>query len=306
MLNSARKLLGSTALLLLTGICSFNTLAQQGELRQIHQERSLYRNILVTEDDVRRCMRFTLTDLSGQNQSCHFLDDPDKLVFAYAKMVLTSLLVQDNPQRILIIGLGGGTLVHTYSTLFPQSQIVVAEIDEAVVRVAAEYFDYKESDKIKTATEDGRIYIKRAGLKGEKFDLVILDAFNGDYIPEHLMTTEFLEEVKKLLPANGMVVANTFSSSRLYAAESQTYAKVFNKFFNIRMANTGNRIIVASQQPLPDKATLQQRAADMGDRLARFDVDPAGMIQYIKTDADWNTKEKVLTDQYSPVNQLNQ
>lgn len=306
MLNSARKLLGSTALLLLTGLCSFNTLAQQGELRQIHQERSLYRNILVTEDDVRRCMRFTLTDLSGQNQSCHFLDDPDKLVFAYAKMVLTSLLVQDNPQRILIIGLGGGTLVHTYSTLFPQANIVVAEIDEAVVRVAAEYFDYKESDKIKTATEDGRIYIKRAGLKGEKFDLVILDAFNGDYIPEHLMTTEFLEEVKKLLPANGMVVANTFSSSRLYAAESQTYAKVFNKFFNIRMANTGNRIIVASQQPLPDKATLQQRAAAMGDRLARFDVDPAGMIQYIKTDADWNTKEKVLTDQYSPVNQLNQ
>jgi spermidine synthase len=302
---STRNLLAVCSLLLLSSLAAFNVQAQQGELQQIHQERSLYRNILVTEDDVRRCMRFTLTDLSGQNQSCHFLDDHDKLVFPYAKMVLTSLLVQDNPQRILIIGLGGGTLVHTYSTLFPQANIVVAEIDEAVVRVAQEYFDYKATDKISTVTEDGRLYIKRAGLKGEKFDLVILDAFNGDYIPEHLMTAEFLEEVKKLLPANGMVVANTFSSSRLYAAESQTYAQVFNKFFNIRMANTGNRIIVASQQPLPDKATMQQRAAGLTARLAKFDVDPAEMIQYIKTDADWNTKERVLTDQYSPVNQLN-
>ena len=93
---------------LLLPIFSATTLAQSGELRQIHQERSLYRNILVTEDDVRLCMRFTVTATSGQNQSCRFLDDYDKLVFPYAKLVLTSLLIQDNPQRILIVGLGGG------------------------------------------------------------------------------------------------------------------------------------------------------------------------------------------------------
>ncbi len=299
--NSLLRLLA----LCIVAMLPATTQAQSGTLRTIHQEKSLYRNILVTEDDVRRCMRFTITELGGQNQSCFFLDDHDKLVFPYAKMVLTSLLVQDNPQRILIIGLGGGTLVHTYSLLFPQAEIIVAEIDEAVVDVAEEYFDFRTTDKIKAVAEDGRLYIKRAGLRNEKFDLVILDAFNGDYIPEHLMTAEFLEEVKKLLPPNGMVVANTFSSSRLYSAESQTYTQVFGKLFNIRMANTGNRIIVASPQPLPDKATLEQRAAAMGDRLAKFDVKPAEMIQYIKTEADWDTKERVLTDQYSPVNQLN-
>src|SRR5690606_38599244 len=68
--------------------------AQNG-VRQIHQERSLYRNILVTEDSGRRCMRFTLTARSGQSQSCYYLDDPDRLVFPYAKMVLSRLLVQD-------------------------------------------------------------------------------------------------------------------------------------------------------------------------------------------------------------------
>lgn len=279
--------------------------AQQGPLRQIHQERSLYRNILVTEDSIRRCMRFTVIDAGGQNQSCRFLDDHDKLVFPYAKMVLTSLLVQDNPQRILIVGLGGGTLVHTYSTLFPNAEIVISEIDESVIRVAEKYFDFKTSDKIKAEAVDARIYIKRAGLRGEKFDLVILDAFNGDYIPEHLMTAEFLQEVKQLLPENGMVVANTFSTSRLYGAESNTYRSVFGDIFNLRMGSTGNRIIIASQQPLPDEDTLEERAEAIEPRLIRFDVKLTDMTQYVNTKPDWDTEERVLTDQYAPANLLN-
>ena len=52
------------------------------------------------------------------------------------------------------------------------------------------------------------------------------------------MTVEFLEEVKRLLPDDGMVVANTFSTSRLYAAESNTYREVFGEIYNLRMSGT--------------------------------------------------------------------
>src|SRR5690606_35650229 len=144
---------------------------------------------------------------------------------------------------------------------------------------------------------DGRVYIKRAGLRGEKFDLVILDAFNGEYIPEHLMTKEFLEEVKALMPENGMVVANTFSTSRLYSAESATYQQVFGEIFNLRMFGTGNRIIIASAQPLPDLATLEARAPAFQDRLEPFGMDITDMTQHIGTTADWDADERILTDQ---------
>jgi len=250
-------------------------------------------------------MRFTVTATTGQNQSCRFYDDHDKLVFPYAKLVLSTLMIQDNPQRILIAGLGGGTLVHTYSTLFPDAEIYITEIDDAVVNVAEKYFDFKETDKIKVEVVDSRVHIKRAGLRGEKFDLVILDAFNGEYIPEHLLTREFLEEVKALLPENGMVVANTFSSSRLYDAESVTYSAVFGEIYNIRQVGTGNRIIVASMQPLPDKATLDARAPALKPRLERFGMDVTEFTRYMDTDPDWNTNARVLTDQYSPGNLLN-
>jgi spermidine synthase len=298
-----RLLLHTIPALLLLGLAGV-ALAQNG-VRQVHQERSLYRNIMVTEDSERLCMRFTINDRSGQNQSCRFRDDYDRLVFPYAKMVLSSLLVQDNPRRILIVGLGGGTLVHTYHTLFPDAEIVISEIDSAVVNVARDYFDFVETDKIKVEVVDARVHIKRAGLRGEKFDLVILDAFNGEYIPEHLMTKEFLEEVKALLPAQGMVVSNTFSTSRLYDAESVTYRAVFGEIYNIRQFGTGNRIIVGSMQALPDRATLVQRAPALRERLTRFGMDIRDYPQYMSTEQEWDTSERVLTDQYAPANLLN-
>lgn len=297
--------LTSVFLFLLANIIILQDSHAQRGIREIHQERSLYRNIIVTEDSSRRCLRFTITRRTGQNQSCRFLENPQALVFPYAKMTLSSLLVQDAPQRILIIGLGGGTLPEVYHTLFPEAEIIISEIDEAVLNVAEDFFDFEQTDKIKVDIGDGRVYVKRAALRNESFDLVIIDAFNGEYIPEHLMTEEFLEEIKQLLPEDGMLVSNTFSTSRLYDAESQTYHNVFGEIINLRMNNTGNRIIIASQQSLPDLNTLNRRAANWRSRLEVFNMDVTDYPRFMSKEVDWNTEERPLTDQYSPANLLN-
>ena len=285
-------------------IFTVDLFAQNG-VRNIHRERSLYRNILVTEDSTQRCMRFTISSRRGQNQSCRFVDNPVALVFPYAKMALSGLLVKDNPQRILIVGLGGATLSDTYSRLFPNAEIIISEIDDAVYRVARDYFDFAETNNIKVDIGDARVYVKRAGLRGELFDLVILDAFNGEYIPEHLMAAEFLEEVKQLLPDDGMVIANTFSTSRLYAAESNTYLSVFGEFYNIRMPGSGNRVIIASMQSLPEQDTLESRAPAFRERLDIFDMDITDFPEIMSTEITWDTDQRILTDQYSPANLLN-
>lgn len=295
----------SLLFLILGGMLPATFASAQIGIREIHQERSLYRNIIVTEDSSRRCLRFTITRRTGQNQSCRFLENPEQLVFPYAKMTLSSLLVQNNPERILIIGLGGGTLPAVYNALFPTAEIIISEIDEAVLRVAENFFDFEQTDKIKVDIGDARVYVKRAALRNEKFDLVILDAFNGEYIPEHLMTEEFLTEIRQSLNEDGMLVSNTFSSSRLYDAESQTYHNVFGEMFNLRMPDTGNRIIIASMQPLPDPDTLNQRAAALQQRLEPFGMNVMDYLPNMSTAVDWNTSERPLTDQYSPANLLN-
>lgn len=278
-------------------------LATEVLARDIHREKSLYGNILVREQNSRRCLVFAVKR-GDRNQTCMDLRDPRRLVFPYVRMTLAGLLVKPSPSRILMIGLGGGSIPIALSELFPEAQIDIVEIDEAVVRVAREYFNFAETERMKVVVADGRVFVKRALLQQRQYDFVILDAFTGDYIPEHLMTMEFLEEIKSLLPADGVLVANTFSTSALYDHESETYKAVFGEFINFKMPITGNRVVIASLAGLPADAVLRQRAGEFAPRLAPYDVEIENFPDYMYRGQDWDHHKRPLTDQYSPANLL--
>lgn len=277
----------------------------------IHQERSLYRNILVEDNGDLRCLKFNVKSSKTQ-QSCLLKSQPKKLVFNYTKLLMASLLVNPEPKRILIIGLGGGTMSNTLAELYPQSEIDNIEIDPAVIKVARDYFGFFENDKIKTYAQDGRIFIKRALLKKQTYDWIILDAFNGDYIPEHLLTEEFLTEAKTLLAEDGILSANTFSLSELYAHESATYKAVFGDFYQVANKTNSNRIILVSKKGFSDtsiKKSVDEGIVDkLEEKLTVYDVDIKLLYNnmvYTKNNQDWPEKTRVLTDQFSPANLLN-
>jgi spermidine synthase len=270
----------------------------------IHSERSLYRNITVDDQGDLRCLRFH-TQQQTSHQSCVLKSHPNQLVFSYTKATLAALFVQPNPNKILIIGLGGGTLSNTLQQLLPNASIDNVELDEAVVKVARQYFGYLENDNIHTIIQDGRLFVKRQLSKNQHYDLIILDAFNGDYIPEHLLTQEFLQECQQLLSPQGVLAANTFSVSRLYYHESATYAKVFKQFYQVKLNQSNNRIILVAPQ-LPPLAQLKQQALYWHSRLSLFGVDANQLANTITQPHDWPANTRILTDQYSPANLLNQ
>ena len=273
----------------------------------VHKERSLYRNLLVEETGDLRCLKFD-EKTRQSSQSCMYISDPKKLVFNYTKLAFSSLLLIDNPKNVLIIGLGGGTLSNMIHELYPSAHIENVEIDPAVIKVARDYFNFIETDKVTAKVQDGRIFIKRAALKKQQFDWIILDAFNGDYIPEHLLTKEFFEEIKSVLAEDGIVAANTFSSSKLYEHESATYHAVFGDFINVTANNNSNRIILAGYSNIPTEQQIAQRVTQLAPLLAPYDVDIKAISQrmfFTKDGKDWPSDTKVLTDQYSPANLLN-
>ena len=92
--------------------------AEASQAEVIHREKSLYRNIEVTETNERRCLIFAVRQ-TNHNQSCIDLADPKKIVFPYVRMTLAGLLVQPEIERALIVGLGGGTVPLTLSELYP-------------------------------------------------------------------------------------------------------------------------------------------------------------------------------------------
>ena len=288
-------------------VCLLMTLPFSSLAEVIHKERSLYRNILVEKTGDLLCLKFN-EKTRKSTQSCMYKSEPKKLVFNYTKMTFASLLFIDNPQNVLIIGLGGGSLSNTIHELYPSAHIENVEIDPAVIKVARDYFSFVETDNVTSKVQDGRIFIKRAALKKQKYDWIILDAFNGDYIPEHLLTKEFFAEVKSVLADGGIVAANTFSSSKLYQHESATYFDVFGDFVNVVTDENSNRIILAGFETMPSQQQLVERVNKLANKLTPYDVDLQLLSEhlfYTKGNQDWPADTKVLTDQYSPANLLN-
>ncbi|HYG44310.1 MAG TPA: fused MFS/spermidine synthase [Bordetella sp.] len=258
----------------------------------LHSEPSQFGKILVFEENGERCMNFnTMVDVG--RQTCMDLDKPGQLVFSYTRMMISSLYVKPDPRNVLIVGLGGATLQKTLAKLLPDAVIDTVEIDPAVGKVAEAYFDYRPGPKQRLFIEDGRAYIEQAHREGKHYDMVMLDAFDVDYIPAHLMTVEFLQHVRGILAPHGVVVANTFTNSQLYERESATYAALFGDFFNLRQ---GNRVIIAMQGNLPDTATLARNSAALDGRLEPLGIDRERTLSQFVRVGKINSDIAVLRD----------
>ena len=274
----------------------------------------MYTRLIVDDEGSIRCLKFTLIRKNSR-QTCIDRNNPQRLVFDYAKMTLSALLLKPNPERILIIGLGGGTLPNALRDILPSAVIDTVEIDEAVVRVAKQFFGFAEDKQNRVYVQDARVFGKRAALRGEQYGLIILDAFDGEYIPEHLMTAEFLSEMRGLLSNDGVLVANTFASSKLYDYESATYAEAFGGFLNFRLPTSGNRVILVPQARLDfdarrplDRKTLRANADTLKVSMAPYDVPlnryVGTLLSLSKQKPDWDQRVRPLTDQFSPANVL--
>ncbi len=285
-------------------MCIFMVPLAAAQGRVVHKERSLYQTILVVKDRSRVCLQFSVRR-DQKNQSCKDLKDPQKMLFSYTRMMMASLLLIDAPERVLMVGLGGGTIPTALNELYPQAVIDAVEIDPAVVRMAREYFGFESNEQLRVHETDARVFTKRALKRGTSYDLILLDAYNGDYIPEHLLTREYLEETRGLLTPGGVLAANTFAVSDLYDHESATYAAVFGRYYNFRRWDSSNRVIIARPAGLPeDTDSLNERAAALAARLRPYGVPIERYVKDLDGGVDWNERARVLTDQYAPANLL--
>lgn len=297
------KLLSFT-LLSLVAVSFLLTAESKAEI--LEEERSLYQNVYMVQEAGYICMRFRKKSHNDLSQSCIYDDGSPQLVFDYYKLAMGAAFFLEKPEDMLIIGLGGGVLVNHYKELYPKANITSVEIDKVVVDMARKYFNYTDDkEQYQTHVRDGRVFVKRALRKDQRYDFILLDAFNSDYIPEHMMTKEYLEEVKSLLKPGGVIMANTFSSSALFHHESETYHQVFGELYQIHFEDEKtNRVIVVSNQALPEKKTLLKKANHYKPLMTKYGVDTLRVFDAISDEVNWNTDAKILTDQYSPANLL--
>ncbi len=115
----------------------------------------------------------------------------------------------DKPKRVLVVG-GGGAIAPTQFNEWYGSKVDILELDREVQKVAEQHFEVKTSENLKFFIGDARLNLKKME---PGYDVVILDAYSsGGQIPFHLLTWEFLNEVKSKLSKDGVLVTNIISA----------------------------------------------------------------------------------------------
>ena len=116
----------------------------------------------------------------------------------------------DRPRRIGVIGLGTGTIA-AYGK--PGDVIRFYDINPAVPPIAQRYFTYLRDSKAKIEIVPGDARISMANEPPQNYDVIAIDAFSGDAIPVHLITSEALELYRRHIRPGGIIafhVSNRF------------------------------------------------------------------------------------------------
>ena len=265
----------------------------------IDEKESPYQTIFISEGNgIRRMHVGSLLDRS----SAMDLKDPYRHVYEYTAMMMLVSGYVDAPKKILVVGLGGGTVTRTLRMIYPDAEITNVEFDPEIVAMARRYFGYDEDAKMKLVVEDARRWLRRTT---ERFDMILLDAYHGGYIPFHLTTREFLEIVRERLAQGGVVCSNTWISQALADRESATYHAVFGEFHHYIGKLSTNRIVVAAPGGLPSPEAVRNRLVELETSRKPQGLDLKGIFEsHFEPNPTWPDGTKVLTDDYAPVNLL--
>jgi len=274
--------------------------------RLIYSKDSPYNRILVYEEGFVRTLRLGAGS-SARKQSSIDIKDLKRLLLEYTRLAFAGLLLNKNPRKLLIIGLGGGVIPREMHGYFPEAEIDVAEIDLEVVEVAKRFFFFQPDERLRVYVSDGRVFVRRqAAMKPRPaYDMVILDAFNNEYIPSHMATREFLQQVAAILHPKGVVVANVFRGNQLFDPQLQTFLAVYGLCYVFFGRYATNAMLVS---PGPDLSDLELdvalERADLLQRRYEFSFNLNTVARQFQPRFRPKPGAQVLTDDHTPVNVL--
>jgi spermidine synthase len=249
----------------------------------------------------------TLLKMSFQWKGWYFYEsavnlvDGDDLPMLYARVVGLAAVYPQDIKRVLVLGLGGGAVPLYLARSLPDATVDSVEVDPGVIEDAKKYFGLRETERFHLIESDGRIYLNR---HSEKYDIIVLDAFSGSYIPFHMMTKEFYQLVRDHLAPHGVVAINILPSVKLYDSNVRTLKLVFD---NLDFFDSGDptvdetNVIVFGRSDAASEDQQRQQAAAAQQRY-KFHFDLSQLIAARRIPAPKAANGEVFTDDFAPVN----
>ncbi len=212
--------------------------------------------------------------LDGCTQSEMRLDDPYALVNEYTRKMMGFLAFQPRPERVLIIGLGGGSLVKYCHRHLPTTQITAVEIDPDVLALRSQFFVPADDARLTIIQADGADHIAQMVDRGERASAILVDAYDHQGLAGAVVKRSFLENAKRSLGTNGVFVMNLVAESAEAKRHIATIGQVFGEsVVVIAIRGGGSNLVVFAGQPLHDPQRVRmamRNAKRIEERLGLF------------------------------------
>lgn len=230
-----------------------------GDLSRLREQlrSGRYTRPMVVEDADFRRLHFGLRYTQSQMNR----HAPDELTLAYLRKMLCFRLLQPQPRHIVMVGLGGGSLLKYCHRELPRTRITVLEIDPDVIRLAP-LFELPEADaRWRIDCVDAVEHFRG---EGDAMDVVIADGCDERGIAPALCEEAFFISVRERLRAGGVLVVNLVGALGRSAPVLHGLRRAFDgQVVVLKVGIGGNRIALAQRAGTwpPPPARLHQRAA---------------------------------------------
>jgi spermidine synthase len=268
----------------------------------LESKESLYNNIYVYEQPPYVSMTFGHNRRIYTESVYNTRDDRD-LPVEYTRFMTASLMYAKDVHSVLEIGFGGGRTSWYLHRYLPNVQVTSVELDPTVVELARKYFGIKEEPNFQVVNRDGRLFLQESK---EHYDLILIDAYRGPFVPFHLLTKEFYQIVKEHLADGGVVAQNVEPSTMLFDSAVKTINAVFPQLDFYRA--DGNIVTVAydgaERKPEDLAGVARDRDKAYGLRYSLLDMLSQRRHIQIAGGNVIDPNAKVLTDDFAPVETL--
>jgi len=190
---------------------------------------------------------------NGIVQSAMSLREPWRLVLPYTQSMLASLVFEDDPRRILLLGIGGGSLIRYLRTMLPLAFVRAVDASPAVLDTARTFFSLPAADeRLRLDVADARDVVPAVCDQ----DLILVDVFDETGMPDWVGAPAFLTVCRGALAERGILVLNLMpaDASRL-AGILRAARQVFDGHVLVTtLSDYRNVIVLALRDPTPAPA----------------------------------------------------
>ena len=179
----------------------------------ICRRRDEYGEIIIAEEGNKRTLYFG----EGIIQSTIQTDRPDLLLKDHNEAMMGALIFKSEPESVLLIGLGGCSLVHFLLKALPDCAVDVVEIRRQVIDLSRDFFLLPSENanlRIFHAAGGDFIEYRRQGADSKNYDMIIVDAFDETGPAGSLLEKKFLSSCRMQLNRNGVFIINLWNSPK--------------------------------------------------------------------------------------------